>query len=114
WGDPLFPDSPAFDPRNQSAAAQRRQFGYNNDFVGYIGLPFGSNNPDHGLLCVNHEYTSPEVMFPDGGEVMDEAKVNIEMAAHGGTIVEVRRENGRWSVVRDSRYNRRITAGTKM
>lgn len=29
WGDPLFPDSPAFDPKNQSAETQRRQFGYN-------------------------------------------------------------------------------------
>ncbi|MGE5766201.1 MAG: PhoX family protein, partial [Bacteroidota bacterium] len=112
WGDPIFADSPEFDPLKQSAAAQARQFGYNNDFIGYVGLPFGSNNPDHGLLCVNHEYTSPEVMFPDAGVVMDEDKVNIEMAAHGGTIVEVKRENGRWSVVRDGRYNRRITAGS--
>src|SRR3546814_3962870 len=68
WGDPLFADSPEFDPLKQSAAAQVRQFGYNNDFIGYVGLPFGSDNPDHGLLCVNHEYTSPEVMFP-GAEI---------------------------------------------
>src|SRR3546814_13930167 len=60
WGDPLFADSPEFDPLKQSAAAQVRQFGYNNDFIGYVGLPFGSDNPDHGLLCVNHEYTSTE------------------------------------------------------
>ena len=31
WGDPLFPDSPAFAPANQTPEAQRRQFGYNND-----------------------------------------------------------------------------------
>src|SRR3546814_2908373 len=82
-----------------------------SDLIGYVGLPFGSDNPDHGLLCVNHEYTSPEVMFPGAEDASTEAGVAIEMAAHGGSIVEVRRENGRWSVVRDGQYNRRITAG---
>src|SRR3546814_15182813 len=82
----LFADSPEFDPLKQSAAAQVRQFGYNNDFIGYVGLPFGSDNPDHGLLCVNHEYTSPEVLFPGAEDASTEAGVAIEMAAHGGTI----------------------------
>ena len=79
----------------QTAAAQEMQFGYNNDFVGYVGLPFGSNNPDHGLLCVNHEYTNEEVMFPGVG-VQDETGfanmtpdlIEIEMAAHGNSIIE--------------------------
>ena len=35
WGDPLFDDSPEFDPYAQTAEAQRKQFGYNNDFVGF-------------------------------------------------------------------------------
>ena len=64
WGDPLFPDSPAFDPRNQSAAAQLKQFGYNNDYIGFLPLPEGSGASDRGLLCVNHEYTNEELMFP--------------------------------------------------
>lgn len=39
WGDPIFPDSPEFDPASQSASQQQRQFGYNNDFIGYWPLP---------------------------------------------------------------------------
>src|SRR5687768_12650397 len=42
WGDPLFPDSPPFDPLEQSAAAAEKQFGYNNDYTAWIPLPFGS------------------------------------------------------------------------
>ncbi|MFC7400190.1 PhoX family protein [Chelatococcus sp. GCM10030263] len=120
WGDPLFPDAPAFDPRNQSAEAQRRQFGYNNDYVGYIPL---DGSPTHGLLVVNHEYTNEHLMFPGIVQVVDgkakiapadQKRVDIEMAAHGGTIVEIRKVDGKWQVVRDGRYNRRITSATPM
>ena len=118
WGDPLFPDSPAFDPRNQSAAAQLKQFGYNNDYIGFLPLPEGSGASDRGLLCVNHEYTNEELMFPGierqdrDREFADMTKemVEVEMAAHGGTVVEVRKSGGTWEVVLDSPYNRRISA----
>src|SRR3546814_14381475 len=107
----LFADSPEFDPLKQSAAAQVRQFGYNNDFIGYVGLPFGSDNADHGLLCVNHEYTSEEVMFPDAGTGVSEERVAIELAAHGGPIVAVRRETGRGAGVRGGRRSEGGRAG---
>ncbi len=42
WGDKVAPDAPAFDVAKQSAAAQEKQFGYNNDFMAYMPLPFGS------------------------------------------------------------------------
>src|SRR3546814_17521671 len=84
WGDPLFADSPEFDPLKQSAAAQVRQFGYNNDFIGYVGLPFGSDNPDHGLICVNPEYTSPEVMFPGAEDASNDRKSVV--SGTGGSV----------------------------
>ncbi len=126
WGDPVEPGAPAFDPENQTAEAQSKQFGYNNDYIGYAALPFNSDNADHGLLCVNHEYTNEEVMFPGVGvqhsrEVafagMTKDLVDIEMAAHGCSVIEVQRDGntGKWAVVPNSRYARRITAlGTEM
>jgi secreted PhoX family phosphatase len=124
WGDPLFADAPEFDPAAQSAAAQARQFGYNNDFVGFIPL---EGSAEHGLLVVNHEYTNPHLMFAglvavvekDGKKKLEQKpltkeQVDIEIAAHGGTIVEIRKADGKWQVVRDSWLNRRITADTPM
>ncbi len=115
WGDAVVDGAPAFDPLNQSASAQEKQFGYNNDFVGYVGLPLGSDNSEHGLLCVNHEYTNPEVMFPGLGHEntlarMTRELVDIEMAAHGASVIEIRKEGGRWAVVAGGPYNRRVTA----
>src|SRR5690606_36228005 len=64
WGEPILKDAPDFDIRNQSAAAQLGQFGYNNDYIGFIPLPWGSNASDRGLLCVHHEYTNDDLMYP--------------------------------------------------
>ena len=115
WGDPLEAGAPAFDPALQTAAAQAKQWGYNNDYVGYLPLPKDSSAPDHGLLCVNFEYTDAHLMFPglkDGDiDAVSREQAEIEMAAHGMGVVEIRRDSagGAWSTVKDSPYNRRIT-----
>lgn len=131
WGDPVYADAPAFDPANQSAAAQERQFGYNNDFVAFMPLPPLSRKSNQGLLCVNHEFTNARMMFPgltsglqakiEGaagvtaqtllGQMPDLSReqVEIEMAAHGHSIVEVKFHNGAWKVVTDSPFNRRFS-----
>ncbi|MEH6402082.1 MAG: PhoX family phosphatase [Sneathiella sp.] len=118
WGDPLFENSPAFDPATQSQQSQEKQFGYNNDFVGFVAL---NNDPNHGLLCVNHEYTNEELMFQGLGR-QDKVKfagitkniVDVEMAAHGGSVVEIKKIGNKWSAIIGSPYNRRITATTEM
>jgi hypothetical protein len=119
WGDPVLPGAPAFDPANVTAASQSRQFGYNNDFIAYLPLPRGSTTADHGLLFVNHEYTSTNFMWSgiDRDTVMEKMtvdRVNAEMAAHGASVLEIRKSGGAWSVVPESRYARRITATTPM
>ncbi len=110
--------APEFDPLNQSAERQLQQFGYNNDYVGFVPLPFGSRSSDRGLLCIHHEYTNDDLMHPglvpapgqNPLELFTREIAEISMAAHGGSIVEVvRGKDRKWSVVRDSAYNRRIT-----
>lgn len=120
WGEPLFADSPEFDPYKQTADSQLKQFGYNNDFTAFMPLPLGSKSADNGLLWVNHEYTIAELMFPGlvpegqdryAPEAITKEMAEIEMAAHGGSIVEIKRgKDGKWAYVRGSKYNRRISA----
>ncbi|MEO0607536.1 MAG: PhoX family phosphatase, partial [Pseudomonadota bacterium] len=114
WGDPLFQDSPAFDPMAQSEAAQLKQFGYNNDYLGFVPLGEGANGEARGLLCVNHEYVSTPLMQPGVAatypDSMTRDRCLTEMAAHGGSVVELARGAEGWDTVVGSPYNRRITA----
>jgi secreted PhoX family phosphatase len=116
WGDALFVDSPAFDISNLTAEAQRKQFGYNNDFISYIPLASGGRKDSRrGLLFVNHEYTNPELMFQGYSvDSVTKNQVDIELAAHGNSIVEIVYKNGQWQVATRSHYNRRITAETRI
>ena len=111
WGDPLFPDAPEFDPTEPDAPRRRRrQFGYNND---YRRL-----HPDRRLVRARPARRQPRIhqRAPDvprhrhdrregrdRGQVapLTKEQVDIEMAAHGGTIVEIRKADGKWQVVRD-------------
>lgn len=114
WGDKLFEDSPNFDPRAQSEATQLKQFGYNNDYLGFVSLEDSPNGAQRGLLCVNHEYVSSLLMQPDIAATYPDSmtleRCLTEMAAHGGSVVELIKKEDGWTFVSDSPYNRRITA----
>ena len=122
WGDPVLKGAPAFDPVRQTAPAQQMQFGYNSDYLGYFPMPGAANPSQHGLLVVNHEYTNEELMFQglglqdakDGFAKITADLVAIEKAAHGGSVLEIKREGNRWMIVADSHYARRIDADTLM
>lgn len=112
WGDPIHDGLDPFDPSALTAEEQKMRFGYNCDYIGWHEI---SANGD-GLLWVNHEYTNEEIMFagydPDNPT---KEQVDIEMAAHGGSIVAMRRDaDGRLRSELGSEYNRRIHAFTEM
>jgi secreted PhoX family phosphatase len=119
WGDKVLANAADFNPMEPSAERQAGQFGYNSDFIGYIPL---EGRSDHGLLVVNHEYTNDEMMYPGlAGDTrlamlhgLSDAHIRASMAAHGGSVLEVERKDGRWRVVEGSPYARRITAETEM
>lgn len=109
WGDPVTGAAGHFDPLAQTAAAQEQQFGFGNDFLAFFPLPAGSANSAHGLLFVNHEYTERGMMFPPDQRKQDGAELSeIELAAHGCTVLEIRAVDGVWQTVPGSPYNRRL------
>ena len=87
WGDPLFSDSPAFNPAVPDAEAQERQFGYNND---YLDILVTDRRGRRALLCCNHEYTNRPIMFPPTASDAAEREVlKATMAATGFSVVEL-------------------------
>ncbi len=116
WGDPVEAGAPDFDVDRQSVEAQKKQAGYNAD---YLALRRGGDRGDganRGLVVLNNEYTNPELMFPgyDAAAGPTPEQAAIEMAAHGMTIVEVRRRGpfAPWTYDRHGARNRRIHAWT--
>ena len=111
WGDPLFYDSPEFDPKNQTPEAQAKQFGYNSDYLDIIPDPNGLT----GVLVNNHEYTNENTMFPTGYEKTNLTNmVKTAIQAHGMSVVEITRAKvgEPWTYVRGGARNRRITLTT--
>lgn len=111
WGDPVLPDAPAFDLTAQTADAQRKQFGFNNDFAALMPVP-GQDN--RFLLVTNFEYVTPQFMFPGyNADAPTREQFDIEIAATGMGVVEVERgADGALKPVM-GRYNRRVTANTR-
>lgn len=118
WGDPIIPGTGGLndDFSNITPDQQAGAFGYNNDYVAYLPATRGGQESDNGLLWVNHEYTNPELMFAGYDEENPtEDQINVELNAHGGTVVEVYRGlDGGMNYRRGAPLNRRITANTPM
>ncbi|HFC04533.1 MAG TPA: PhoX family phosphatase, partial [Rhizobiales bacterium] len=109
WGDPLWSRGEEFDPVTRgTGTSQELAFGDNNDGMSLF------NRDGRSILVVNNEYVNRHVFHgnrdskkPENVDDMRKAK-----AGHGVSIAEISQRNGRWQVVKDSKFNRRITAST--
>jgi secreted PhoX family phosphatase len=128
WGDAIIPGAAALDPAAVArgallapgaADAQARQFGYNCDGMGLF--PVAS---DRLVVCVNHEFPSPRIMFPGWAEATAAREleayvtarsesVRVMQASVGLSVVELVHD-GRWRLDASSRLNRRVTAVTPL
>ena len=111
WGDPLWSKGKAFDESTRGTGeSQELAMGDNND-----GMAMFTQGSTH-VLAVNNEYTNVDIIHGNRASKKPENADDVRKskAAHGITIAEMKLEGGKWSVVKDSKYNRRITADTPM
>jgi secreted PhoX family phosphatase len=114
WGEPVgVPGNmPAWrTDGSNSAADQAVQMGMHHDGIHFYALDGSSAR---GLLAMNHEYTDDGLLHADGMKTWTAEKVKKSQAAHGVSVIEVALKDGRWDMVRPSRYARRFTAYTPM
>ena len=110
WGDPIFPDTPAFAPNGkQDAQTQAQQFGDNTD-----GMSLFPISEERAVIAVNNEYTNYEYLFDHQGQTMTADDVKKAQAAVGVTVFEIVKQGGQWQVDLNGQRNRRITAYTEM
>jgi secreted PhoX family phosphatase len=111
WGEPvgIAGNTPAFKfDASNSAADQEVQLGMHHDGMHYYAL-----TDTTGLLAMNHEYSDDGLLHRDGLANWSAEKVRKSQAAHGVSVIEVKRQpDGTVEVVRPSRFARRITAYT--
>ena len=118
WGDPLFPDAPAFDhATGGSVESSDRVFGENTDGMWSYVID------GRQILAINHEYTNPQTNLPHTAPTEDNPDGTLPQTAEdvlklqqlqGVTILEIQQGDDGWQVVRDSSYNRRIHHNTPM
>jgi len=111
WGDPLWSKGAEFDHATRGTGeSQELALGDNND--GMTLFPHKGKN----ILAVNNEYVNRKIFHGNraDGKPVNADDIRKSKAGHGVTVMEVAEKGGKWAIVKDSPYNRRITADTPM
>jgi len=110
WGEPLQPGGPVFN-YPPSSADQALQIGIGHDGMWFFPFEKGKGHRsgdenNRGLLAINHEFGDNRHVFGRTAPVTLE-DVLVSQHAHGVSVVEIRRNRGKWKTV-NSPYARRI------
>ncbi len=112
WGDPLFSNGKWFDHYTRGTGeSQELAYGDNND-----GMDTFYTEDGKTIIAVNNEYVNREIIYDNRGSKLPETEDDVRKgkAGHGVSIFEISNNNGKWEIVKDSKYNRRITADSRM
>ncbi|HQP65559.1 MAG TPA: PhoX family phosphatase [Quisquiliibacterium sp.] len=125
-GDPLTANTPAYKNDGTDTDFENRA-GDHHDGMEWFGLSAtgtpSNTATDRGLIGMNHEATTDErlssfFLHANGGTSTlprPAAEVDKEVAIHGVSVVEMKKDAaGKWGYVKDSAFNRRITALTEV
>ncbi|EPT8466660.1 PhoX family protein [Acinetobacter baumannii] len=115
WDDNNIPSGPSFQFRSGDC----------HDGMHYFGLNTSTNRFDEtvsaqGLLVMNHEYINQTFLHPKGPTKVDgrrpEDEVIRETNAHGVSVIHIKKDptTQKVEIVKNSIFNRRITASTVM
>ena len=111
WGDPMWSDGAEFDQMTRGTGeSQERAFGDNCDGMSLF------THEGRNVLTVNNEFVNRKIIYggSGGGSPENADDVRKGKAGHGVSVVEIADRDGAWAIVKDSPYNRRITADTPM
>ena len=125
WGTPLFSTgagSTWSGNGSETAADQARQVGDNHDGIHFFAIDGTSSS--EGLLVMNHEYNTTlapaysdylTLFGPTPAPANTLERVNKAINSWGCSVIHIKKDSAnKWNVVKDSSYNRRITAATPM
>ncbi len=109
WGDPMWSKGTWFNHATRgTGASQELAFGDNNDGMALF------TKDGHSILAVNNEYVNRKIMYGNRASELPENADDVRKgkAGHGVSIIEIAQKDGRWGIVKDSLYNRKVTADT--
>ena len=114
-GDPLSSSTPDFRNDGTDTGFDMRA-GDHHDGVEFFPLNAAGTErliggSDRGILAMNHEALTDQFLHAAGTtpNPRPPAQADKEVDAHGLSFVEIRKSSGRFSYLRDSTYNRRVT-----
>jgi len=111
WGDPLWSEGEEFNQNTRgTGSSQELAMGDNTD-----GMALFTDNGRY-VMAQNNEYVNRKIFHGNrkDGKPMNADDVRKSKAGHGVSIFEVAHYQGQWKIVKDSAYNRRITADSPM
>ncbi|ERM16703.1 PhoX family protein [Brevibacillus laterosporus] len=94
-------------------------FGFNADFNCFLPM---NGKSDHGLLWTNHEYCGELEYYVNGYDNLNadpqnnkrtQEQISKYLYALGGSVIEIKKEQGKWTLVPTSKYGRRVSGLTK-